>query len=142
MAYDDPKYLVGPIFATFAAVICTTATKLATCAGGLTDRLEFFRKIKITGFKVLPKTGITQGQAAAGEVYSIRLYATSDIIATAPLLGTNDAGVMANGVIVSSNALKIGANEKLSLKLHILPGGTANTVSPNSINAFIEYQDK
>jgi hypothetical protein len=144
MSYDSPDFKVQlmspPIWATFAAVIATTTTKLATSANS-EDRIEFFRNIRVKGFRFLPKTGITQGQTAAHEAYSIRLYAGSDIIATAPLLGTADAGVMAYGVLVASNVTKIGSNEEVQLKLRITPGGTATTATAMSGYGYMLYEN-
>lgn len=145
MTYDDPQFNVsiayGPIFGSFSQVIHTTSTKAETSAN-TTDRHEFFRKIKVTDFKVLPKTGITQGGNAASITYSIRLMAGADIIATAVLKGTEDAGTMVEGVVVSSNASKIDADEALQLVLRITPSSTAHTSTANSVEAFIEYQNR
>lgn len=144
MSYDSPDYkvqLMAPaIWATFAQVICTTTTKLQTSANS-DDRIEFFRNIKVKGFRFLPKTGITQGQTAAHEVYSVRLYAGSDIIATAPLTGTVDAGAMCYGVLVASNVSKIGSREEVSLALRITPGGTATTASASSGYGYVLYEN-
>lgn len=144
MSYDDGRYqskkLYGPIFGSFANQIATTTTKAATSAN-TTDRIQFFRKIKATGFKFLTKTGTSQGGSATDYTYSVRLMAGSDIIATAPLSGTSDAGTMANGVLVTSNVSKIGANEALSLVWRITPNGTAHTSLAMSGEAYLEYQE-
>ena len=98
------------------------------------------RKIKATGFKFLTQTGTTQGGSAADYAYSVRLMAGSDIIATAPVLGSLAAGVMADGVLVASNVSKISGDEALSLIFHVTPNGTAHTSSAMSGEAFLEYQ--
>ena len=144
MSYDDGRYtskkMYGPIFASFAQQIGTTDTQVQT-SSNTTDRIEFFRKIKVTGFKFLTKTGTTQGGDADAKTYSVRLMAGSDIIATAPLKGTLDAGTMADGVIVSSNASKIGPNEPLSIAWRITPSGTLFTSSLMSGEGYMEYQE-
>lgn len=145
MSYDSPDFkvqLMSPnLWATFAAVISTTATKLATSAN-TEDRVEFFRNIKVKGFRFLPKSGVTQGRAVAQMVYSVRLYAGNDIIATAPLLGSADAGVMCYGALVSSNVSKVGSNEEVKLSLHIAPvSGTATTSAASSGYGYILYEN-
>ena len=144
MSYDDGRYtskkVYGPILGSFAQQIATTTTKVVTSVN-TTDRVEFFRKIKVKGFKFLTKTGTSQAQLAAGYTYSVRLMAGSDIIATAPLKGTAENGTMAEGVLVSSNASKIGANEALSLVWRITPNGTAHTSALMSGEAYLEYQE-
>lgn len=144
MSYDDGRWqskkVYGPIFGSFAQQIATTTTKVQTSAN-TTDRVEFFRKIKVTGFKFLTKTGTSQAQLAAGYTYSVRLMAGADIVATAPLKGTAEDGTMAEGVLVTSNISKIGANEALALVWRITPNGTAHTSSPMSGNGYIEYQE-
>ena len=144
MSYDDGRFqskkVYGPIFATFALQTATSGTKVVTSIN-TTDRVEFFRKIKVTGFKFLPKTGTSQGQLAAGYTYSVRLMAGSDIIATAPLKGTAEDGTMAEGVLVTSNVSKIGPNEAISLAWRITPNGTAHTSAAMSGEGFIEYQE-
>jgi hypothetical protein len=143
MSYDDGRWTAvkqyGPIFGSFAQVIATTTTKVQT-SSNVTDRVEFMRKIKATGFKFLTKTGTTQGGSQSGMAYSVRLMAGSDIIATAPLLGSADDGLMADGVIVASNASKIAADEALSLVWRITPSGTAHTSALMSGEAYLEYQ--
>ena len=144
MSYDDGRYQskkqYGPIFGSFAQVIATVTTKVQT-SSNVTDRVEFMRKIKATGFKFLTKTGTSQAGSAADYTYSVRLMAGSDIIATAPLLGTADAGVMADGVLVASNVSKIGAGEALALAWRITPNGTAHTSALMSGEAYLEYQE-
>lgn len=145
MTYDDGRYQTrqsfGPIFGSFANQIGTVTTKVQTSVN-TTDRAEFFRNIKVVDFKWLHKTETGQGGSAADYTYSIRLMAGTDIIATAPLDGTAQAGVMIDGVVVSSNASKIAADEALSLAWRITPNGTAHTSTTISGEAWIAYQER
>ena len=144
MSYDDGRWqskkVYGPIFGSFAQRIATTTTKVVTSVN-TTDRVEFFRKIKVTGFKFLTKTGTSQGGSASGKDYSVRLMAGSDIIATALLKGTAEDGTMAEGVLVTSNVSKIGPNEALSLVWRITPSGSASTSAAMSGEGYVEYQE-
>jgi len=51
MSYDSPDFRVqmmhGPIFGSFAAIIVTGASAETQTSENLTDRVEFFRNVKL-----------------------------------------------------------------------------------------------
>jgi hypothetical protein len=146
MAYDSPDFRVqlmhGPIFASFAAIIVTGASSETQTSEDSRDRVEFFRNVKLLDFHVLPKTGITQGGAAAGNTYKVQLMVGSDVVASCTLAGTADAGVMKYGSIGSGTLAEVTSNEEMSLRLAITGDGTDSTHTANSLEAYILYEHR
>ncbi len=148
MSYDSPDFRVqmmhGPIFGSFAAIIVTGASSETQTSENLTDRVEFFRNVKLLGFKVLPKVATTSGAAlAAGPTYRYQLMNGADVVATAAFLGSaSDAGTMQNGGIRSGTFAEVTSNEELSLRLAITGDGTTETYTAGSIEAYVLYEHR
>lgn len=146
MSYDSPDFRVqmmhGPIFGSFAEIIVTGASSETQTSEDSRDRVEFFRNVKLLDFKVLPKTGITQGGAAAGNTMKIQLMVGSDVVASASLLGTDDAGVMAEGSIGTGTLAEVTSNEEMKLRLAITGDGTDSTFTANSVEAYVLYEHR
>ncbi len=147
MSYDSPDFRVqmmhGPIFGSFAAIIVTGASSETQTSEDSRDRVEFFRNIKLLGFKVLPKTGITAGGTVTGNTYRYQLMVGSDIVATATPLGSaTDSGTMFNGGIATGTLAEVTSNEEMSLRLAITGDGTDSTFTANSIEAYILYEHR
>ena len=146
MSYDSPDFRVqmmhGPIFGSFAEIIVTGASSETQTSEDSRDRVEFFRNVKLLDFKVLPKTGITQGGAAAGNTMKIQLMVGSDVVASASLLGTEDAGVMAEGSIGTGTLAEVTSNEEMKLRLAITGDGTDSTFTANSVEAYVLYEHR
>lgn len=140
MAYDSPKYQakqVMQIRGTFAAILGTTAAKSATSAN-IDDRVEFFRKVKLTGFKALSKIKSDAGAHATSHTMHLRLC-QGTVIKAAAVIGTV-AGVMADGSIVVST---LSSGTACNLRFNISGwDGTVTTLSPNELIAFVEYQER
>ena len=146
MSYDSPDFRVqmmhGPIFGSFSQIIVTGASSETRTSEDSRDRVEFFRNVKLLDFKVLPKTGITQGGAAAGNTMKIQLMVGSDVVASAALLGTDDAGVMAEGSIGTGTLAEVTSNEEMKLRLAITGDGTDSTFTANSVEAYVLYEHR
>lgn len=146
MSYDSPDFRVqmmhGPIFGSFASIIVTGGSTETATSVGTMDRVEFFRNIKVLDFKVLPKTGITDAGANASNTRTVLLRVGTDIVATAVLLGTDDAGLMIEGGVASGTLAEVTSNEELNLALRIVSGGTTETYTVNSVEAYILYEHR
>lgn len=146
MSYDSPDFRVqmmyGPIFGSFAQIIVTGASAETQTSEDSRDRVEFFRNVKLLDFHVLPKTGMTQGGAAAGNTLRLQLLVGSDIVATATLAGTADAGVMKYGGIASGTLAEVTSNEELTLRLAITGDGTDSTFTASSYEAYLLYEHR
>ena len=146
MSYDSPDFRVqmmyGPIFGSFAQIIVTGASAETQTSEDSRDRVEFFRNVKLLGFRTLPKSGMTQGGAAAGNTLRLQLLVGSDIVATATLAGTADAGVMKYGGIASGTLAEVTSNEEMSLRLAITGDGTDSTFTASSYEAYILYEHR
>lgn len=146
MSYDSPDFRVqmmyGPIFGSFAQIIVTGASAETQTSEDSRDRVEFFRNIKLLGFRALPKTEMTQGGAAAGNTLRLQLLVGSDIVATATLGGTADVGVMKYGGIASGTLAEVTSNEELSLRLAITGDGTDSTFTASSYEAYVLYEHR
>ncbi len=148
MSYDSPDFRVqlmhGPIFGSFAAIIVTGASAEVQTSANLTDRVEFFRNVKLLDFKVLPKVASTSGGATAvGPTYRYQLINGTNVVATAVFLGSSvDAGAMKNGGIRSGTFANIGSNSELALRMAITGDGTTETYTAGSIEAYVLYEHR
>lgn len=140
--YDDAQYTVkrqiGPIMGSFAAVLITAVNKTATSAQTV-DRIEFFRKIKITDFSVIVRAAPDAGS-----------HATPTFLPKAVLTdGTNMLATLSLGTVTGlctgaglHGTATVNAHEQLHLRLKYTADGTAQTMGACSYDAFIEYQDR
>ena len=147
MTYDSPDFRVqlmyGPIFGSFSALIVTLASAETRTSENVTDRVEFFRNVKLLDFKVLQKTAITAGGAVVDNTYRYQLMVGSDVVATAtPIGSSSDAGVMFEGGIGSGTLAEVSSNESLALRLAITGDGTDSTFTANSIEAYVLYEHR
>ena len=148
MSYDSPDFRVqfmhGPIFGSFAQLIVTGASSETKTSANITDRVEFFRNVKLLDFKVLPKVATTSGGATAvGPTYRYQLMNGADIVATAVFLGSSvQAGDMIDGGIRSGTFANIASNSELSLRLAITGDGTLETYTAGSIEAYVLYEHR
>jgi hypothetical protein len=144
MSYDAERYqakmMVADIRATYAGgLLGTTATNTnQQTSAGAVDRLEFFQKVKLTGFKVLPEVAPDCGGHATSMTSYAELCLGTVTYARASI-GTV-AGVMANGTIVTANmAAGTAANLRASITTW---DGTVQTMAPGAWRAYIEYQER
>jgi hypothetical protein len=141
--YDDAMYTVplmmGPLLGSFASVIVTGTNKTATSVN-VTDRAEFFRNIKVTGFKVITRaSAAATAHAASTFSYKAILSEGTRVVATAAL-GTV-AGIGTSGG-VSATYANIDSTEELQLRWKIGNDGTAVTHAILSYDAWIEYKHR
>ena len=146
MSYDSPDFRVqlmhGPIFGSFAAVLHTSALKVNTSVN-LTDRVEFFRNIKLLDFKVLPKTGLVRHDTLASSTCKIRLMNGTNVVATAVYLATAASlGAMIDGGIRSGTFANIGSNSEVYLNMAITGDGTVETMTAGSVDAYVLYEHR
>jgi len=136
--------MYGPIFGSFAELIVTGASAETQTSENLTDRVEFFRNVKLLGFKVLPKVATTSGaELAAGPTYRYQLINGTNVVATAAFLGSaSDAGTMQDGGIRSGTFANIGSNSELALRLAITGDGTTETYTAGSVEAYVLYEHR
>lgn len=148
MSYDSPDFRVqmmsGPIFGSFAELIVTGASAETQTAENYTDRIEFFRNVKLLGFKVLPKVATTSGAAVAvGPTYRYQLLNGTNVIATAVFLGSaTDQGVVIDGGLRGGTFSHIDSNSALALRLAITGDGTIETYTAGSIEAYVLYEHR
>lgn len=142
--YDDERYKVHKqlpmIRATFAGgLLGTTATNTnSQTSATMTDRLEFFRTVKITGYKVIPEVAPDCGAHATSMTVYSELCVGTTVHARATL-GTV-AGVMADGTIVSAN---VAAGTNLNIRASVTTwDGTVQTMAPGAMLCLIEYQER
>ena len=143
MSYDAERYKVKEtikVRATYAGALKgTTATNTnQQTSATLLDRVEFFKKIKLTDFKVLPEVASDCGGHATSQTIYIELCKGTITMARASL-GTV-AGVMADGTIVVST---LASGTACNLRASITGwDGTVQTMAPGSVIAYIEYQER
>ena len=142
MPYDSPQYVTrsmfGPIKGSFAAVLITAANKTATSVN-TNDRIEFFRKVKITGFKTII---VTAPDATAHATPAFLPHAVlsdgTNMLATCPLGTVAGLGTI-GGMAASPN---VDALENLQLQMKYTADGTLQTMGACSYEAYIEYQER
>lgn len=144
MSYDAGRYqtkqMLLDLRATFAGVLKgTTATNTnQQTSDGSVDRLEFFQKIKLTGFKILPEVAPDCGAHATSQTVYAELCQGTVTKARATL-GTV-AGVTADGTIVSAN---VAAGTACNIRASVTAwDGTVQTMAPGAFRAYIEYQER
>lgn len=144
MSYDAERYLTKQmthmVRATFAGgLLGTTATNTnQQTSAGLTDRLEFFRNIKLVDFNALPEVAPDCGaHATSMTVYAELCQGT--VVKARATLGTV-AGVMGDGTIVSAN---VDAGTALNIRAAVTTwDGTVQTMAPGAFLCNIEYQER
>ncbi len=148
MSYDSPdfrvQFMYGPIVGSFATgLLGTTAIKYSTSVSTV-DRVEFFRNVKLLGFKVLPKTVATTANAAAAHAtLRYQLVNGSDMVATAAFVGTaTEVGAMADGGIRAGTFANIGSNSELALRIAFTGDGTVETLTAGSVEAYVLFEHR
>lgn len=143
MTYDDQRYQTPQVWpqykATFGEMTGTDigSTKTQTSAG-VSDRIQFFKDIKLIGMKLIPETAPTNNSNATIQTTKFVLTDGSTIFARGAL--STVAGVLADGSILSPN---IDANTSLRLDAEITGwDGTLNSVIPGSLWVQLEYQER
>ena len=148
MTYDSPDFRVqlmyGPIVGSFATGVVNTTTIKYSTSVGTVDRVEFFRNVKLLGFKVLPKTVATSAHAAAAhQTLRYQLINGTNVVATASFVGTaTEVGVMANGGIRSGTFANIGSNSELALRIAVTGDGTVETLTAGSVEVYVLYEHR
>ncbi|NVM23079.1 MAG: hypothetical protein HWN68_15010 [Desulfobacterales bacterium] len=144
MAYDAERYKtkipVMDIRATFAGdLLGTTATNTnSQTSVGMRDRIEFFQKIKLTGFKALPEVAPDCGAHATSMTNYCELMLGTLVYARASV-GTV-AGVCADGTIITAN---VAAGTAMNIRYsHTTWDGTVQTMAPGAVLCSIEYQER
>ena len=148
MSYDAADFRVqfqhGPVFGSFAAILHTAAEKVNT-AVNLTDRVEFFRNVKLLDFKVLPKTGLVSGHAATAHLTDVRfqLMNGTNVVATAVYVATaTSLGAMIDGGIRSGTFAEIGSNSAIKLQMKFTGDATVETMTAGSMEAYLLYEHR
>ena len=148
MTYDSPDFRVqlmyGPIVGSFATGVVNTSTIKYSTSVGTVDRVEFFRNVKLLGFKVLPKTVATSAHAdAAHQTLRYQLINGTNVVATASFVGTaTEVGAMANGGIRSGTFANIGSNSELALRIAVTGDGTVETLTAGSVEVYVLYEHR
>jgi hypothetical protein len=148
MSYDAADFRVqmqhGPVFGSFAAVVHTAAAKVSTSVN-LTDRVEFFRNVKLLDFKVLPKNGLVSGHAATAHLTDVRfqLINGTNVIATAVYVATaTSLGAMIDGGIRSGTFAEISSNSAIKLRMKFTGDATVETLTAGAIEAYLLYEHR
>ena len=150
MSYDSPDFRVqmmaGPYHATFSTLVYTVAETDVTTHTAEDDRnkIEFFRNIKVLGFKVMPLIAPTTGALAAGCTVRYKLMVGSDVVATAAVTSTSTAkGVMVEGGVATGTNAEVTSNEEMVLALVYTSGaGTDNTMAAHSVEGYVLYEHR
>jgi len=144
MTYDAERYQVRqqmfPIRATFAsALLGTTATNTNSLTSAvMSDRVEFFRKIKLTSFGALPEVAPDANSHATSMTCYCELCLGTVVYARASV-GTV-AGVMADGtIVVSTLASATACNLRYSVTGW---DGTVQTMDLGAVWVNIGYQQR
>ena len=144
MAYDSPRYNapreLANIRATFAGGLkgTTAGNTNQQTSANLDDRLEFFNKIKLTGFKALPEVAPDCGSHDTSQTVYFELCQGTVTKARATV-GTV-AGVMGDGTIVSAN---ISAGTACNIRASVTGwDGTVQTMAPGAVRCLIQYQER
>ena len=144
MPYDDERYQtkqVWPMYkATFAgALLGTTATNTNSQTSAIvSDRIQFFQDVKITGMKVIPEVAPDAGAHATS--MTTRYVLTDGTTAFARASIGTIAGVLANGSVISAN---IAAAKSLRLDAEVTTwDGTVQTMAPGGGWVQLEYQER
>lgn len=142
--YDDARYQVpqcwGPIFASFASAIKVTAANKTGTSANVTDRIEFFRNIKLTAVRAITRSaGIVGSKKLSSHSPKIIVTEGTNVCATCAL-GTV-AGVGTSGGISTTYA-NVDSSEELQIKLKITQDGTATTLDSISADVWLEYQNR
>lgn len=148
MSYDSPDFRVqfqhGPIFGSFALTLHTAGEKLNT-ASSYNGRVEFFRNIHLLGFKVLPKSGLVSGHAAASHLTDVRfqLINGTNVVATAVYIATSASlGSVIDGGIRGGTFANIGSNSALKLRMKFTGDATVETLTAGSVDAYVLYEHR
>jgi len=144
MPYDDAEFnvnlMAGPILASFASGLKCTATDRTGTSVNVTDRVEFFRNVKLTGIKAITRSSGAATSAPLSKVNPhVILTDGTNVLATCQL-GTV-AGFSASGGI-SSTYPNADADEALQLQLLFKNDGTARTGDVISADVYLEYQNR
>ena len=143
MTYDDQRYQTPQVWpqykATFAEILGTIATNTNTQTSAIvSDRIQFFRAIKLTGMKLIPETAPDATTHATSMTTKFVLTDGTTIFARGAV-GTL-TGVLANGSILSPN---IAAAKSLRLDADVSAwDGTVQSVVPGSVWVQLEYQER
>lgn len=140
--YDDSEYnvhqMVGPILASFGSGAKATAGNKTATSANVTDRIKFFRNVKLTGVRAITRTtGAATGHALSSLAPKIIVTEGTRVCATASVLtavgGTNGG--------VSSTYATIKSTETLQVKLKWTGDGTATTMDNVTAEVWLEYQN-
>lgn len=145
MPYDSAEYTVhqifGPVLATFASAlikVTASATIKSGTSANLTDRIKFFKNVKITGMRTISRAVSMLTGAVSDHNLRVCLYNTTGIIGSCAI-GTV-AGVSTAGSV--SSTAHADAGEQCQLKLKATGDGTAGTFDQVSADVYIEYQNR
>ncbi len=150
MSYDDPDFRVqmmhGPIHGTFSAHLYTVAaTNLVThTSEDDRNKVEFFRNIKLLGFKVMPNIAPIAGTLVANSTIKYKLFVGSDVVATATVLSSSTAkGTMLEGGLSSGTLLEVTSNEEMKLEVVFTSGGgTDTTYVAHNVDGYVLYEHR
>jgi len=148
MSYDDAQYRVkqifGPLFASCASAalkVTNSATLKTATSANVTDRVEFFRNIKLVGIKTVTRSiGIVGGSKAISDHSPKVLVFDGTAVVASCALGTV-AGVTNSGG-VSAASPTIDSTDTLQIKFKAIGDGTAGTFDEISADIYLEYQNR
>ncbi len=145
MTYDDDRYLTNqmlPMYkATFAgALLGTTATNTSVQTSAiLSDRIQFFKAIKLKGMKIITEVAPDAVTHATSMQTSFVLTDGTTVFSRVTLTSTV-AGETTDGIVLSPN---IAAGKELRLDAEVTTwDGTLQTVDPGSSWVQLEYQER
>lgn len=144
MSYDEGRYQTKqmlPMYkATFAgALLGTTATNTSVQTSAiLSDRIKFFKDVKITGMRYNPEVAPDATAHATSMTTNIVLTDGTTRFAAASV-GTI-AGVVVDGSVLSAN---IDADTQLRIDAEVsVWDGTVQTMAPGGGWIQLEYQER
>lgn len=143
MTYDDQRYhtpQVWPMYkATFGEILGSSiGSTLTQTSAIVSDRIQFFKAIKLIGMKLIPETAPDATTHASSMTTKFVLTDGTTAFARGEV-GTL-TGVLANGSILSAN---IAAGKSLRLDAEVTGwDGTVNSVVPGSVWVQLEYQER
>jgi hypothetical protein len=120
-------------------VLTASNTEKTGTSVNVTDRIQFFNNVKITGMKAITRSMELLTGAVSDNNVRIALTHDGTSIATAAL-GTVAGAVNSGGVVAA--LANVAAGTGLDLVFKATGDGTAGTFGQVSADVYIEYQER
>jgi hypothetical protein len=140
MPYDENYGQQVRLTATIASgVKCSAGVGKISTNADVNQRIDFYRKIKLTSFRcILKEIGMVSHAVSTVQPRGI-LYDGTNVLATC-ILGTAAAGILAGGI--NSTYADVAANRPLILGCKTTTDGTLQTQGVVAFVAHVGYEQR